>query len=326
MKIRFATFNLFQFCAPPYSYYIKKDKFDEISWKQKLSWITNQIKELNADIIGFQEVFSKDELQSLVSMLGYKYFITSDTAKLESKNNTFKTTTVALASKYPLSELLKIEQNKELKNIYSPYNKFARTPIKVYITLPNQTKILFYVTHFKSNMNNNFEYHFKENDTLSYKKKMIEKAIENDYSMPLKQRLFEASTLFFDIKKNKETPTILVCDLNDRQYSATIDALTNEAYHNTDSENNYILLDAYNLYSPIIYNPHPEFKGIVRTPTSYFLSRGNVLDYIFVSNHFDTNNIKISSYEVFDKHLQENKNGSILKSDHAQVVCEVLFS
>ena len=32
---------------------------------------------------------------------------------------------------------------------------------------------------------------------------------------------------------------------------------------------------------------------------------------------------QITSYEVFDKHLQQNQNGSLLNSDHAQVVCEL---
>jgi hypothetical protein len=76
-----------------------------------------------------------------------------------------------------------------------------------------------------------------------------------------------------------------------------------------------------------VINPHPEFKGIKRTPTSYFAGKGNVLDYIFVSKHFDKNNKfhmgKVTSYEIFDEHLQKNQNGSLLNSDHAQIVCEI---
>ena len=32
---------------------------------------------------------------------------------------------------------------------------------------------------------------------------------------------------------------------------------------------------------------------------------------------------KVTSYEIFDEHLQKNQNGSLLSSDHAQVVCEI---
>ena len=90
------------------------------------------------------------------------------------------------------------------------------------------------------------------------------------------------------------------------------------------------MLDAYHYFEKKVYNPHPEQKEIKRTPTSYFAGKGNVLDYIFISNSFDKkkkNSIgKITSYEVFDKHLQKKQNGSLLNSDHAQVVCELEFN
>ena len=114
-----------------------------------------------------------------------------------------------------------------------------------------------------------------------------------------------------------------MCDLNDKEYSLAIEALTNKEYHEKVRENrknkSYLLYDAYYLYDKKIYNPHPLQKEIKRTPTSYYQGYGNVLDYIFVSKELK----KISSYEIFDKHLQENPHGSLLKSDHAIVVCEV---
>jgi endonuclease/exonuclease/phosphatase family metal-dependent hydrolase len=69
-----------------------------------------------------------------------------------------------------------------------------------------------------------------------------------------------------------------------------------------------------------VENPHPEAKEPQRKPTSYFLGKGNVLDYIFISNHFNVNN-----YVVLDEHLQEHGNNLLLQSDHAQVVCELSF-
>ena len=97
----------------------------------------------------------------------------------------------------------------------------------------------------------------------------------------------------------------------------------------TLSKDDYLLLDAYYYCKTKVYNPHPEQKEIKRTPTSYFAGKGNVLDYVFVSNTFDKNRKnsigKITSYEVLDKHLQKNHNGSLLTSDHAQVVCELEF-
>ena len=117
-------------------------------------------------------------------------------------------------------------------------------------------------------------------------------------------------------------------DLNDREFSLTIDALTNKRYHEENlNKDDFLLLDAYHLHEVKVYNPHPEFKGVIRTPTSYFAGKGNVLDYIFVSKDFDKKNPnkigEVTSYEIFNKHLLKNQNGSLLNSDHAQVVCEI---
>lgn len=333
MKLRFGTFNLFQFAAPPYSWYTKKEKFTKEEWEEKLLWIKNQILKMDCDIIGFQEVFTHKELKELLFELGFKYFEIVDFAKLRDKDSlTFVTTTVAIASKYPITKLENVEVNGKsiIKHHFKGHFKFQRVPIKATIKLPNEKEILVYISHLKSNRLNEFEYHFTKNDTLTHKKELVEKALQAEYSESLKQRLCEASSLFFDIKKSIDTPTIFMCDLNDREFSLAIDALTNKAYHNNRlKKDEFILYDAHNLYDKPIYNPHPEAKEPVRTATSYYLGVGNVLDYIFVSKEFNKsykNSIaKITSYEVLDEHLKANHDGSLLQSDHAQVVCEVEF-
>ena len=330
MKINIGTFNLFQFVEPPYSWYVKKDKFTQEQWEEKTSWIKSQIENMNCDIIGFQEVFSSNALKKLVEALGFKYFYTVDTAKIKPDSKTYISTTVAIASKYPILNLKKIKLHvPSLKpHNFKGHFDFARVPIKADIQLPNETIITVYVCHFKSNRDNEFEYVFNKSHTLNQKLEQVKKALENNYSQSLKQRLCEASSIFFDIKKNKK-PSILVADLNDKEFSITIDALSNNKYHDEKRNESLILYDASYQYKKKIYNPHPEQKEIPRTPTSYFVGKGNVLDFIFISNDFNKKNKqhigKVTNYKVLDKHLQENSNGSILKSDHAQVVCEIEF-
>jgi hypothetical protein len=332
MKIRIGTFNLFQFVEPPYSWYTKKEKFTPQQWEEKTTWIKQQIINMNCDIIGFQEVFSKKALKTLVNELGFKYFKTIDGAKTDSKNEKiFISTTVAIASKYPIRNLKRVEIDfSSLKKHYvEGFFKFAREPIKASIILPNEKELNAYVCHLKSNRDNEFEYIFTKDSTMQEKKEKVTKALKENYSLSLKQRLCEASSIFSDIKLTNK-PSILMTDLNDKEFSLTIDALTNKKYHDeTLNEDDFLLLDAYHLDDKEVYNPHPEFKGIKRTPTSYFAGKGNVLDYVFISNHFDKNKEnhigEVISYEVFNKHLVKNQNGSLLNSDHAQVVCEIEF-
>ena len=308
MKIRVASFNLFQFCAPPYSWYIKKDKFNESEWQKKKEWIKNTLLEINCDIVGFQEVFSQDELKKLVQDAGFDYFITVDKPKIENNKRVFTSTTLALASKYPIKEIQKVKPHGKsiLKYKFEGHFRFSRLPIKALIELPNKKDITVYVNHFKSNRLNEFEYIFNKNTTLKEKKQKVVEALENKYSPALKQRLCETSSLYYDFKKTK-TPIICMCDLNDKEYSLSIDVLTNTAYHQNLDKDYKLLYDAYYLNDKKPYNPHPE-KKLERVPTSYFQSLGNVIDYIFVSEEFNKKSkksiAKISSYEVFDTHLK----------------------
>ncbi|MCF6245474.1 MAG: endonuclease [Sulfurovum sp.] len=324
VKIKVGTFNLFQFVEPPYSWYTKKDKFNTRQWSEKTTWIKNQILKMDCEIIGFQEVFSADALENLLKDLGFNYFGTVDVAKLSINNpKKYVTTTVAIASKYPITKLQEVKPNEDSFT-------FSRIPIKATILLPNKTELLVYVCHLKSNRLNEFEYLFNKNDSLEHKKELVSKALEENHATALKQRLYEASSLFFDISKETNKPTVLLCDLNDKEFSITIDALSNHQYHEDTSSKEFVLHDASYQYNQVLRNPHPEAKKPIRKATSYFLGKGNVLDYVFISNHFHKDNkakiAEVTNYAVFDEHLRENHDGSLLKSDHAQVVCELNFT
>ena len=312
MIIKTATFNLFQFCSPEFSFYTKKEKFKKDDWEEKKNWIKEQLQKMDCDIVGFQEVFSQEELKELVLECGFKEFVVTQNPKLDEKNKVYKSTTVALASKFPIKEIKKVSKNENLT--------FAREPIKAIISLKNDLDINVYVAHLKSNRLNEFEYKFTKDSTLEEKKEKLNIALKNNYSLSLKQRLNEAKALHFDIKK-QILPSILLCDLNDREFSITIDALTNKRFYKNElKKDDFILFDSYDIAPKKVYNPHPEFKGLKRVPTSYFVGHGNTLDFIFVSKDLEN---CVKNHKVFDEHLQKNRNGTLKQSDHAQVVCEI---
>ena len=314
MKIKLGTFNLFQFAEPPYSWYRKKDKFTAEQWITKTKWIKHQILEMDCDIIGFQEVFSHKVLRRLVKELGFKYFKVIDVAKLSKQHKTtYRSMIVAIASKYPISDIGSVEAD----------FKFSRKPIKAMITLPNNEELLVYVCHLKSNRLNEFEYVFTKKHDLTHKKALVSKALKEKFSTSLNQRILEASALFLDIEKEKNKASVLLCDLNDKEFSITIDALSNPKYYDESSNEELLMYDASYEYEEEVYNPHPEAKAPTRKPTSYFLAKGNVLDYIFISPNLRE---KVSYYKVLDTHLEDNKDGSLLTSDHAQVLCELTLS
>ena len=312
MIIKIATFNLFQFCSPEFSFYTKKEKFKKDDWEEKKNWIKEQLQKMDCDIVGFQEVFSQEELKELVLECGFKEFVVTENPKLDEKNKVYKSTTVALASKFPIKNIENISKSSDFT--------FAREPIKAIISLKNDLDINVYVAHLKSNRLNEFEYKFTKDSTLEEKKEKLNIALKNNYSLSLKQRLNEAKALHFDIKK-QILPSILLCDLNDREFSITIDALTNKRFYKNElKKDDFILFDSYDIAPKKVYNPHPEFKGLKRVPTSYFVGHGNTLDFIFVSKDLEN---CVKNHKVFDEHLQKNRNGTLKQSDHAQVVCEI---
>jgi endonuclease/exonuclease/phosphatase family metal-dependent hydrolase len=321
LKIKLGTFNLYQFVEPPYAWYTKKEKFTQEQWLEKTAWIKNQILKMDCDVIGFQEVFSRNALEKLVKELGYEYFETVDVAKLHKK--TYLSTTVAIASKYPITKMQRVKVNipSFKKHNFIGHYGFARVPIKATIRLSDETELVVYVSHLKSNRLNEFEYIFKEEHDVEHKKEVVKKALEGTSATSLHQRLCEASSLFVNMKRVKNKPIVLLGDFNDKEFSLTIDALSNHKYHEAESEDGLLLRDVAYEYKEVIDNPHPEAKEPTRKPTSYFLGKGNVLDYILVSNHFE-----VTNYKVLDEHLHEHGNDLLLQSDHAQVVCELTFT
>ncbi len=275
---------------------------------------------MDCDIIGFQEVFSQDALKKLCLEMGFEYFEVVDTPKLlNPTTKIYVSTTVAIASKYPIEKLYKVKVHPKALNqhFFKGHFEFSRIPIKARIKIGEDKEVMTYVVHFKSNRLNEFEYLFTKEDGLAHKVTTTYTALKNGMSPALKQRLCEASCLYHDIKKVK-LPVVVMGDFNDKEFSLTHDALSNKNYNELKTKG-FVLNDASKFYKVKERNPHPEAKEKGRTPTSYYQGKGNVLDYIFISNQ----TIKVKKYETFDAHLQENREGSLLQSDHAQVVCEI---
>ncbi len=321
MNIKIGTFNLFQFLEPPFSWYVKKDKFTKEEWKKKTTWIKEQLLQMNCDIIGFQEVFSIEELKLLVKQLGYKYFEVVDKPKTDEKNtNIYISTVVAIASKYPIKNLSTLNEDKNISLKFNTNEEFAfsRKPIKATIQIDSK-ELIAYVFHLKSNRLNEYEYKFTKEQSINLKLEKSIYAINENFSFSLKQRLMEALHLAQDIQKQKDSYIVAMGDLNDRENSLSLDILTNSSLLKVDNFKIYkdITLDLKNYMNDSYYLAKIKDK---RQATSYYKNLGNILDYILVSN-----NIEVVEYNLYDLHLKDNKDGSLLQSDHAQVTSTISF-
>jgi len=341
MELKVGTFNLYQYAKPPIYWYEIDDRntYTVAEWNDKESWLKDQIKEMNCDIIGFQEIFSIKELETLVKELGYSHLRTVDTpVSLNEDNTVFKNPVVAIASKHLIKDVkaLKVQETtKTTLNLPIDFD-FSRKPIKAKVEIDNIGEIIVYVSHLKSKRPMIDSPNFSDSDTWEFKIREELKARSLGHVASLRQRGAEASELYLDIsntlEQNNDTPIIVLGDLNDDEKSIPIEAILNsdrlyevgkDKEDIADSAYKYIY--KYKLYDT--FNLAPNQNGEERTPTHYHRGKGGTLDYIFVSNSFNEKNYfhkgRVTSFKVLDKHLQSDGVGDKKQSDHAQVVVTI---
>lgn len=306
-KITFASANLFNFLSPPSAFYEFDNIYDNDAWRGKCHWTSNTLLALNADIIALQEVFSLTETKQLFIDMGYPFFATVDTAHIE-QEYIYTHPVVAIASKFPIVQVEALECNLALTRGYSlPQAAFSRTPLRAIINVPAIGEICVYVCHLKSQRPTDSE--------------------ENEQHSPLigswvssQQRSLEALMLRLLMEEyyaNHPIPTVLMGDMNQTLQSDTSGWLTKPM--GVASER-LQLKDSWDIFT------HHEEKQ--RPATHYHFAKGNVLDYILLSQEFHVGSpfccFDVIDITVQDKHLI-NPSYEIDKyaSDHAFIATTV---
>ena len=64
-EVRFATFNVLNLALPGVRFYVDQEPYTQAQYDAKVLWIAQQIDALDADVIGFQEVFSQAALRDV---------------------------------------------------------------------------------------------------------------------------------------------------------------------------------------------------------------------------------------------------------------------
>src|SRR4051794_9401870 len=66
-EIRFATFNVYNLAPPGVKLYDNLEPITPGEYEAKLAWTARQLDLLDADVIGFQEIFSQAALREVLS-------------------------------------------------------------------------------------------------------------------------------------------------------------------------------------------------------------------------------------------------------------------
>ena len=66
-ELRFATFNVLNLAPPGVQFYADQPPYSQVQYDAKVAWTAQQLDLLDADVIGFQEIFSQAVLREVLS-------------------------------------------------------------------------------------------------------------------------------------------------------------------------------------------------------------------------------------------------------------------
>ena len=70
MDIKIGTFNVLNLARPGQTFYDTDDPYSEDEYEHKVEWIAGQLRRMDADVVGFQEVFDEVALRDACGRSG----------------------------------------------------------------------------------------------------------------------------------------------------------------------------------------------------------------------------------------------------------------
>jgi len=344
IQFKIASINLFNYLSPPNAYYDFENIYSQAQWQKKQLWFSHFLAEQQPDVVGFQEVFSTNDLKSLCENSGYKYFSVIDEPHIEN-DFIYSSPVVAIASRFPIVNTQAVIPSKDLAVTMGMVDfNFSRKVLMATIELPIIGLCDCYVVHLKSKRAD-LQCETDNLTGLSTSASLLAKQALGRWVSD-QQRGNEVALLFHAMlqrRDNTNNAMMLMGDFNDTLDSAILNVFNVQRsdIHNADikmtdlshlpdyaidkSFSYYQLSDAYELY---IKTHNTDIQNQARAPSHYFGTKGSVLDYILLSNEFNTDNnaslAEVSSYMTYDRHLiNAQYDIDSHSTDHAPVVANI---
>jgi len=152
-EIRFATFNTFNLAPPGAHLYDNLAPFTPEEYEAKLAWTAHQVDLLDADVIGFQEIFSQSVLKEVLARTR-RYRDAAHVGFDPDPSASRLTPSVALVSRLPLAEpgraLSMFPDNVAMPPGSRDPDRFTRAPLHAAIELAPGVVVDVIVVHLKS--------------------------------------------------------------------------------------------------------------------------------------------------------------------------------
>lgn len=341
--MKLATFNLYQFVAHGYYWHERHEHntYTATGWEQKKHWISARLHDMDADVVGFQEVFSVEALRQLCADSGYPHFVTVGEPALRTDDPAvYSKSVVALASRFPVDTVHPVGIPDAVRtDLPMPDNfRFSRNPVCADIQVPGIGLLTVYVVHLKSKRPSSLD--IRHDDKVEWQQRVADtlQRLSRGTIGSLLQRGLEATLLYHHVvqrlQQDANHPIVVLGDMNDSQDSIPLAALTmQERVFNIGGleeeqwpEGTHTWLYTYRLADT--FRLAANMRQSVRPFTKIHRGNGGVLDYILVSNTLNPKNAacqaEVSHYQVWNQHLDADGVENHLQSDHGQVCVELL--
>jgi len=324
-RVSFATFNVLNLAMPDRDYYLGQ-QFNEHEFRKKVTWVAHQLHTMNADIVGFQEIFHREALEMAIKSSGV-YDLSKGKASLIIGDETGNLPRVALLSRYPVTKCevisaFPLEARLDAEGVAIPYTSFQRPVIKARVRLPNGVEAVVFVVHLKSKrpeVPEGRNRHDPWEEAAGQARSLIIRACE----------VAALRWMIVDELRDSETPLVLMGDLNDTTHAVTSDIL-----QGSYPQRRYPMDVRRKLWDALLYScsdlqVRRSFKDVYYTHLHN--SQYESLDHILVSQEFVNENprhvgaveyLRLYNDHLLDQSLTDEPQPS-WQSDHGQVLVSI---
>lgn len=288
-EISFASFNLYNFQSAGRSVYRKT--VTNAAYKKKLQWTRSRIIDLDADVVAFQEAWSKDALDDVFDHqdLGDYKLVYLRHNNQPGKDNPWYNIAVAVAIRepwkmrsgskkliknFPFTNITKVDENDgEDDEIDVKIDRFSRTIIRLDLELPGEDRvpnIRLYAAHLKAKLPTRVD-----NVTAKHRAAL-------GSAVSTIRRTAEATALRWELTnqmKGNAMPTVVIGDLNDDPNSNTLAILTEQPTMDSNARGRDTAM-----YSSLQLQQLKSFRDVYYTHE--FRGHKDTLDHVLVSQEF----------------------------------------
>lgn len=347
-RVTFGTFNTLNLQDPNTRVHRSEKYYSSIQYTRKIEWISGMLNRLQADVVGFQEVWSKEALIEAVE--SSERFTEDDIVAPTDNGNdssvallsSFKTGTPIWHRDFPDDfDLTSKDGGQSGPKVSVNFSRFSRPVLQVMVKVPissNRTKeVQIFVAHLKSKLPSQLSdasrqklwdtYGNGHTDSGALKLSKLGNKIASGMGSALAtvQRVTEAAALRYIIAREmdgNDRPVVVLGDLNDSSSSVSTSIITGNPSYKTILKTRQGRSNDTELFSAEWMQQYRSLSDVYYT--HIFKSRRESLDHILVSEQFyDHSKKRVWTFEelrVFNDYLLDddvNSEKDKTVSDHA---------